>query len=124
MAVSTIPKNLAADVNELNSKITPSSVTFSFGGKTWYFYKINRIVVVIAPSDIRSASSGNNTIGTLPAAYRPFASIYLGVQNAGSDNQRKCFLIVNPNGDVVFYSPVAITTAQNCGITGCYITES
>lgn len=118
MATSTI-KNPQAN------KVTISSVSYTFGDKTWWFYKVDRIVVVIAPHDVKSASSGVNTVtANLPAEYRPFAQVYFGVQNAQNDNQRKCFLTVSPTGTVGFYTPVAISSAQNCGICGCYITNS
>ena len=107
------------------NKVTISSVSYTFGDKTWWFYKVDRIVVVIAPHDVKSASSGMNTVTeNLPAEYRPFTQIYFGIQNAQNDNPRRCFLSVSANGTVSFYAPVAISSAQNCGIAGCYITNS
>ena len=107
------------------NKVTISGVNYTFGGKTWYFYKIDRIVVIVAPSDLQTASAGSNTITTsLPEEYRPFMQVYFGVQNAQNDNQRRCFLSVSASGTVSFYTPVAVTSAINCGFAGCYVTNS
>ena len=107
------------------NKVKVTSLTYTFGGKNWIFYKVDRIVVVLAPSDITSASAGMNDITTsLPAEYRPSTQCYIGNQNAGNDNQSKCFLAISSTGAVKFYTPVAIASAQNCGICGCYITAS
>ena len=110
-----------ADVDALNEKTTPQSFSFDFGGKTWLFYKTGRIVHFQAANDIRSAAEGTNDIGTLPAGYRPVSQVYLGVQNALTDNQRKCFVTVGTTGIVRFYTPVEITSANNNGFAGTYI---
>lgn len=118
-------QSVKSALDTLNSKTIVQSVSYTFGDKTWWFYKVDRIVVVIAPHDVKSASSGMNTVtANLPAEYRPFTQVYFGIQNAQNDNQYKCFLSVSANGTVSFYTPVAISSAQNCGIVGCYITQS
>lgn len=100
-----------------------ASKSFNFGGKAWNFYKSGKIIIVSAPQDISSASAGQNAIGTLPVEYRPSNAHYFAVQNASS-NQTGKFLMVTASGEVKFYTPTAITSATNCGIAGCYVSES
>lgn len=114
-------QSVKSALDSLNSKTTVRNVSYNFGGKSWIFYKVDRIVVVFAPSDITSASAGTNDITTsLPAEYRPPTQTYIKSQNSNDG----MFLSVSASGLVRLYVPTDITSAHNCGIVGCYITMS
>lgn len=104
---------------EVDALYTPTVHTMTFGDKNWQFRKLGKLVVVNAYGDIKSASAGTNTVGTLPTEYRPAYQVILGIAN----DTAKRFLSISTAGVVNFYTPTAISTATNCGIGGCYITN-
>ena len=91
--------------------------SFTFGGKSWVFRRIGRIVFVEATGDIRSASAGTNTIGTLRESMRPDYTQRIGISNSTTGE----FLNIYTNGGVYLYMPTAVTSARNNSFNGCYI---
>ena len=91
--------------------------SFTFGGKSWVFRRIGRIVFVEATGDIRTASAGTNTIGTLRESMRPDYTQRIGIANTTTGE----FLNIYTNGVVYLYMPVAVTSARNNSFNGCYI---
>lgn len=91
--------------------------SFTFGGKSWVFRRIGRIVFVEATGDIRSASAGTNTIGTLRESMRPDYTQRIGIANSTTGE----FLNIYTNGGVYLYMPTAVTSARNNSFNGCYI---
>lgn len=112
--------NVKKLLTQILLQMTVKSTSLTALGKTWYFYRIGRIVLVQAFGDMRSASSGTNSIGTLPAEFRPAYNSYFGIQNSTAN----MFLIISATGPVSFYSERAVSAAMNCGIYGVYITVS
>lgn len=97
------------------------SQVFTALGKTWYFRKVGRIVYIDAPTDLTSASSGVNAIGTLPAGMRPSAPVYLHSGNNTADFR----LIISTDGTVQLYAPTAVSGATNCSFSGySYIADN
>ena len=91
--------------------------SFSYGGKTWTFRRIGKVVFIEASSDIRSASAGTNTIGTLRESMRPDYMQRYGIANSTTGE----FLNISTTGLVTLYMPVAVTSAKNNSFDGCYI---
>ena len=100
-------------------RVTESQV-FTYGGKDWRFRRIGKIVFVEASSDIRNATQGVNTIGTLRETMRPEYTVYrLHVANSTVG----AFLSVELNGTVTVYMPAAVSSASNNAFCGCYIAK-
>lgn len=112
--------NIKKLLTQILLQMAVKSTSLTALGKTWYFYRIGRIGIVQAFGDMRTASSGTNSVGTLSAEFRPVFSSYFGVQNSTAN----MFLIMAPAGTVNFYSDRAVSSATNCGIYGVYITAS
>lgn len=93
--------------------------TFTACGKNWAFRRIGNIVFLDAPDDIRTASSGHNTIGTLPVGMRPKYNQRI---HAGNNNEFQ-FVQINPSGVVQFYTSSAVTSAQNNSFSTSFIAE-
>lgn len=91
--------------------------SFSYGGKTWTFRRIGKVVFIEASSDIRSASAGTNTIGTLRESMRPDYLQRYGIANSTTGE----FLNISTTGLVTLYMPMAVTSARNNSFDGCYI---
>ena len=91
--------------------------SFTFGGKSWVFRRIGNIVFVEATDDIRTASAGTNTIGTLRESMRPDYTQRIGIANS----TRGEFLNIYTNGGVYLYMPTATTSARNNSFCGRYI---
>lgn len=105
-------------INKITTMFTVSQTqTFTACGKNWEFRKIGNIVFLDASADIRTASSGMNTIGTLPVGMRPtyVQRIHIGNSTYGH------FLQISPSGLVQFYAISAITSAQNNSFSTSFI---
>lgn len=96
---------------------TDGSIPFNACGKYWYFRKRNGIVYVLAPNDVTSASSGVNSIGTLPVGWRPELTVILTCANFTNSN---CWLTITTAGVVSLYTSVAISSARNAAFSGSY----
>ena len=96
---------------------TDAYISLHACGKYWCFRKRNGIVYVLAPNDVTSASSGSNSIGTLPVGWRPEATVVLACANYISAN---CWLIITAAGTVSFCTSVAISSARNAAFSGSY----
>ena len=98
-------------------RVTETQV-FTYGGKSWQFRRIGKIVFVEASADIRNATQGVNTIGTLRETMRPEYTAYkLHIANSTVS----AFLSVETTGTVSVYMPAAVSSASNNAFYGCYI---
>lgn len=105
-------------VNKITSAFTVSQTQeFTACGKTWTFRRVGSVVYLDAPADIRTASQGLNTIGTLPIGMRPsyIQRLHIGNSTIGH------FLQISPSGLVQLYAISAITAAQNCSFSTSFI---
>lgn len=89
--------------------------TITACGKSWTFRRMGNIVFIDAPNDIRTASAGFTTIGTLRASMRPGYYMQMQAGNIGGSDMR---LIISEGGTVQFYTPSAISSAANCSFSG------
>lgn len=96
---------------------TDQNLSFNALGKSWYFRKRRGIVYVMAPNDVTSASAGTNTVGTLPAGWRPELNIFLPCATYISG---LCFLSISTGGVVSFYNHAAISSSRNAAFSGSY----
>lgn len=105
-------------INKITTMFTVSQTqTFTACGKTWIFRRIGNIVFLDAPADISTASSGGNTIGTLPIGMRPTYQQIIHIGNSTYGH----FLTIYPSGLVQFYATSAISSAQNNSFSTSYI---
>lgn len=83
------------------------------------FYKQGNVVTFTSPHDFKQlAQNVFETIGTLPAGFRPPREIYTRVANTNNLIR----IVVAPNGNVQAYnSGSAITTNSNGAFSGAYI---
>lgn len=86
-------------------------------GKTFYFYKVGKIVWLDAPYDITSGNAGNNIVGTIPSWLRPLRLIRFPIANATTSG----FAQLDTSGQLLVYRATAVTSATNCSIAGVYI---
>lgn len=110
------------DLKEWIAKITTmftvsQTETFTACGKAWVFRRIGNIVFLDAPADISTASSGGNTIGTLPIGMRPTYQQRVHIGNSTYGH----FLTIYPSGLVQFYATTAISSAQNNAFSTSFI---
>lgn len=118
---SWVKQPTRSEIDALNSNITTVTThTINWGGKTWSFYKIGRIVWFSAPFDANDVPSGSNNIGTLPEAFRPIQRALFRCQN--SNYNINSWVTITIEGAVSVYRDSAITTATNFSFGGCYIT--
>lgn len=105
-------------IDKITKMFTVSQVQeFTACGKVWTFRRIGNVVFLDAPEDIRTASSGFNTIGTLPTGMRPtyYQRIHIGNSTRGD------FLQISTTGLVQYYATSAISSALNSSFSTSFI---
>lgn len=90
-------------------------------GKSWHFRKRNGIVYVDAYEKMTPTASGANSIGTLPAGFRPKYSVALRAANISSGYKT---LFISPAGAVTAYCYTTVNEQTDFAISGSYIANS
>ena len=120
MATGTIPKNLAADVDTLNSNTGVQEITLqnaTAGGNASFYYKIGHMVTCFL--DLTPNSSGATlTVCTLPSGCTPPVSLRytLSPVNHTSTDLGTCYVQVVTDGRINIY----MSTAARVFVTMCF----
>ena len=94
---------LAADVEALNSKITPETVTVING--VCYLSVIGNICMLNIGGAISQAPTGSETtIATLGTNYRPAQTTYGIVVVEGGRSNKYALITINNRGEIILYN--------------------
>ena len=118
--------SINSEIETLNNGLTNLTTieTYSFtamGTKNIYMYKMGRLVFIDSPYDATSASSGVNTLGTLPEKYRPIRLIRAPIANRTNSTW---FAQIETSGVLSVYVNQEITSATNMSFSFVYFSAS
>ena len=106
------------DALSQSQTVTNTSITGSGYGDI-YFWKVGRIVNFFYGSGSTALAAGTHTIGTIPEAYRPIATVCYDIWANGADNEAN--ITVTTNGGIQIRTLSSRSYLQG---SGCYITAS
>ena len=90
-------------------------------GKSWHFRKRNGIVYVDAYDKMTPVASGANSVGTLPAGFKPKYSVALRAANISTGYKT---LFITTAGVVTAYCYTTVNEQTDYAISGSYIANS
>lgn len=101
VVLSIADYTIYADGSNIN-KITVIASTITGHPTNAVFYKVGKVVYFSLQGDWTELSSGNNTVGTIPAAYRPIYDLRLNEATANSGT--RITLILQTDGTINAYN--------------------